>query len=136
MKMKTSDAIILAQAIGMAQMSGKFAPPKFGFALAINATALKSVTEAYDASRIALAKEHAAKDDMGEPVMIEENGSSRFEIPDMAAFNAALKTVQDAEVEVSLMKISLDDFPQEIDPGLVMGLLPIVKAPGADKAAA
>lgn len=128
MKMKTIEALALSHAIVSAQTCGKFAAPKFGFVLAVNAKALSPFSEAFEKSRIDLATDRAKKGDDGKPLMIEAAGGTRFDIEDIAGFEAALKTISDTEIEVPLMDLTLADFPAEFNPALIAGLLPIIKA--------
>lgn len=137
MKMKTGEVLVLANAIAQAQTSGKFAPARFGFILAVNAKEISSVAEAFEKSRIALAEQHAEKDADDKPIMIAVEGTPpHYDIRDMQAFNKELQAVAETQVDVKLMTLTLADFPAEFDPALVAGLLPIVNEPEPTKAAA
>lgn len=133
-KLTVAEAADLFMATRSAIQTSKFAPAIFGFAMALNDKSLLPYYESFDRARLDLAKAHAGKDENGEPIMIVEGENSRFDIKDMAAFNAALAEVRDAEIEVDLMQVDLEKFPEQIAPAIVTGLMPIIKTPDAEAA--
>lgn len=134
---------------------------QFNYAIARNIAKIQSDVEAfqktieaspeyteYDTKRIALAKEHARKDDKGEPVTETKNNVSIYVIDDMIAFNAALDALQkdhkkaiderDAQIkeaneflkkdsDIILYKIPLTSVPEEITTEQMNSILDIIE---------
>ena len=123
--MLTSDAYALFQAITRMQNDTKPSPVKFGYALAVNSKRLKDISESFEASRADLIKQTAFLDDAGEPVV--EN--QMYKLRDTDTFNAGMKALQDADIDVSLMKITIDEMPAELEPVMVTLFMPMIVEP-------
>lgn len=78
------------------------------YAVASNHKALLGHAEHYEATRIEIVLEHAAKDESGECIVEDGN----YKIADDHAFSAAIDDLAKTEVDVSLKQVGSDDFGQ------------------------
>ena len=129
---------------------------KFNYSVAKNVRLLKGIIEdfesaiktgdsylEYDRKRIELGKEHANKDEKGEPIVID----GKFDVKDMSLFEQAYKELEEEykeaisehgkkieelnalleeESSVELHKISLDDVPSDITTEQLAGIFDII----------
>ena len=130
--MKTSVAISLANSIAYVQSQPTNRPVLFGFACAINAGRLEAVTKAFEAGRQRLLDDHAKTDVEGKRLEVE----GRVELADEQAFAAAFAALAESEVAVDLQKVPLAMIGETIEPGILVGLLPMIEDSAQTKEAA
>ncbi len=152
--LKNKDLFVLSQGI---KSTGELTGVKFAYALAVNLKKVDEEIEAlqagikpteevaaFETARIALCEEHSKKDDDGKAIV--EDGS--FVIGDVLTFNTALTSLREHHSEaleaqvtaqeeykvlleedssIVLIKVSLDDFPEEISAAQMSQLMEMVK---------
>lgn len=116
------DAMALNVAIQRIQNDGVPRPVKFGYALAINSVRLRNLIDDFEECRRALIINFGDLDKDGNLMTSEGN----VLITDIDGFNKAFNDLQKKEQAISLYMIKLDDFPKELDAGIVAALLPII----------
>ena len=127
MKLKLSDALNLAGSINELIAARTPKPTAFAFKIALNAKMLDPVLKSYDEQRQALLMQYAVKGDDGKPALI--NDGTAYDLGSNAkAFNDAMIEAQAIEISIKLQTITIDKFPAEIDPIIMMGLMPIIEA--------
>lgn len=125
--MKLSEAIGVANGIAAIQNAKLPAPAKFGFALAMNAKKLGELAEQFEASRQTLIDKYAEKDADGNRVITDTDGQQSVKLTDTDAFTKEIMSLAEQDVEVSLIKVNIEDFGSEnVDPSLVVALLPMI----------
>lgn len=127
MKLKIIEAIGLANAIGGVQAAKLSAHPRFGLALAINSKLLVGVGEAFEASRKELVDKHAEKGEDGKNIEVGEGNERGVKIANPEALNADMKALLEDEIDLALKTVKISQFPDEIDPGMIAGLMPIIE---------
>lgn len=123
LSMKTIEAYSLYQAIQRVQNENVPRPVKFGYALAVNIKNLQVVAEAFEAARTELITQFSFKDIDGKSLI--EN--DMFKIDDQLAFTKGMTELQNSEVEVTLVKLTIDEMPSQLEPFLVGMFLPMIK---------
>ena len=85
----------------------KHFPVKIAFAIAVNAEAIESALKAYNKQRAELIEKSVRKDENGD-FMIREDGS--YDIIDIETWNRDIKELLEAEAEVNITTITMDDL--------------------------
>ncbi len=119
----------LAQVRGSARWA--YALARTGQHLRPEVDAVTEAIKAFDAQRVALCAEYAAKDEAGEPIVTD----GQYQITDPAAFDLALAKLREAEgidgllddqVEVTLHGLRASDIPDNVTPAEISALLPML----------
>lgn len=83
-------------------------PVKLGYAIARNFESLQKEVSVYDKERQKLIAEYAKKDDEGKPVI--KNNEYQFDNDVKETFIAELDELQDSDVKIDLVKVSVDQI--------------------------
>lgn len=105
--MKTIDALTALRAINA--MDGRPVPMKFSYAAARNRRKLADLAEAYDKRRKELLDQFGEKDEAGKLKTDKDN--IKFLIADQEGFDAAIKSLGEEDVPLTLHKVAFADLP-------------------------
>lgn len=125
--MKTHEAIAALEALTKIAGSDKPMPLKFAYAAARNRRKLGEFVQVYEASRIALLKQHGKKKEGSDELEIDDKGN--VPLTDAAAFakGMAVLDLNGEDVpDLKLHQVALADFPADIDLGVMDALLLMV----------
>lgn len=119
--MKTYEAIAALEALNKITAS---VPLKFAYAAARNKRKLGEFVQAYETSRQALLKQHGAKKADGE-LDIDDQGN--VQLVDAQAFAKGMSELHTEDLpDLKLHQVALENFPADIDLGVMEALLPMV----------
>jgi hypothetical protein len=119
--MKTYEAIAALEALNKITAS---VPLKFAYAAARNKRKLGEFVQIYEASRQALLKQHGAKKEDGE-LDIDDQGN--VQLVDAQAFAKGMSELHTEDLpDLKLHQVALENFPADIDLGVMEALLPMV----------
>ena len=110
MKIKNREILNFAEL----RLGDKHLPVKVAFAIASNAEAVNGVLKAYREQREALVNKYATKAKDGE-LEVKEDGT--LEIKDIAGWSKDIEELLEAEAEVSVTKIKVEDLAKCDDEG-------------------
>lgn len=92
--------------------AGKKLPVKLAYALSVNVEAVKPALTAYNEQRQKIVEKYAKKDEEGKP--LTDNGCYIFD--DIAGWNDSISELLEAEAEVNVTTVSIDDLEKCDDP--------------------
>lgn len=95
-----------------ANLVGKKLPVKLAYALSVNMEAIKPALTAYNEQRLKIVEKYAKKDEEGKP--LSDNGCYIFD--DIAGWNDSISELLEAEAEVNITTVSIDDVEKCDDP--------------------
>jgi hypothetical protein len=122
--MKTYEAIAALEALNKITAGEKPQPLKFAYAAARNKRKLGEFVQTYEASRQALLKLHGTKKEDGE-LDIDEHGN--VQLVDAQAFAKGMSELHTEDLpDLKLHQVALENFPADIDLGVMEALLPMV----------
>ena len=119
--MKTYEAIAALEALNKITTT---VPLKFAYAAARNKRKLGEFVQTYETSRQALLKQHGEKKEDGE-LNIDDQGNVK--LLDAPAFGKAMADLHAEDLpDLKLHQVALENFPADIDLGVMEALLPMV----------
>lgn len=128
--MKTIEAVSLFKAL--LAVSNRKAPSKFSYAAGLMISRLQPIDAAYEKTRGELLEQYGEKDEKGQLKL--DKATNTHPLTDADAFRAAIEQLQDEPVDVTVHKVALEHFPTEIEPGLMVALMPMVAEEAAKPA--
>ena len=122
--MKTYEAIAALEALNKIAQADTKTPLKFAYAAARNRRELGEFVTTYEASRKALLNQYGKKKEDGE-LDIDDQGN--VQLVDAQAFAKGMSELHMEDLpDLKLHQVALENFPADIDLGVMEALLPMV----------
>ena len=96
-------------------------PVRFSYAVTRNFKMLESLMKDFESERNKLLDQYNVKNDKGEPAY-KETGKVEIASEQMEAWTMDMGELLEIEVECNLQVVSIGDFPENIEPGILYGL--------------
>ena len=84
----------------------KHLPIRVGYAILVNVEEAAKKAKAFEEQRMKLVKEHAVKDENGEPVVVD----NQYNIENLTEFNDEMSVLRETETEMNVTTVTLDDL--------------------------
>jgi hypothetical protein len=129
--MKTIEATAALDALNVIGNSGVSVPVKFAYAAVRNRRRIGDLVDVYVAKRLELLNEFGKKNEQGQLVI----ANGQYQLSQASEqFNAAMQELGDTEVEVTLHKVPIEEFPQGLSLSVMDALCAMVLEPEEVKA--